>query len=264
MRVSATKLAAVGVIATVVLGCAVPAAALSVGSAALPAGGNSLFFHPGLWSSPLPRFTAFAGNLTPDEGFSPHHAISSPFSDPNSGHDGVFHSEAWQHQGDGHLLFLYRIDLHPNSVHVSKGSVFGYGNWDVIDSGVLGETAYAHGEIAALRRFATSPSQLNFYYTYAGQGDLLGPGEDSSAWFYFETEATKYDDTGWATLIDGGVAVTALPVLVPLDPSKLIIPEPITLLSAVLGVGAAGTYLRRRFRAAQKLTCGRCADPERN
>ena len=158
---------------------------------------------------------------------------------------GVLTSEVWQYrgvdgEGDGHLLFLYQVENttvggRPGWDEFSTVSVFG-GHWGshvITDAGMILPTPPADDAIENLSKI----SRLGADVLAGSLEDPVCPGE-SSAWFYFETDAKNF--------AFGEGQVTGLTHSVSDIPTFAPAPEPITALALASGLIGLGGYIRRR------------------
>ena len=220
--------------------------AIGMGAALLPADTTESLYHPDLWDgASLPGFSTYSGDLSADN-FTLFETLASPFQSPD-GHGGVLRSQAWQHDTDGHMLFLYQVELNAGSAYIARGSIFGYDQFGITDAGIM-DSGFDDGDIVLLKRSAGAPGQVNLYFSYRREGDVIGDNSISS-WFYLETDARMYGAAGWASFIGGGAAIGDVSALVPTElvPAEGHMPEPLTVIGIFLGVGGVAGYARRRI-----------------
>ena len=226
------------------------ALALSTGSAALNDGG--VLAHPAMGMPGLDSFSIFTydgasyEDALVESGFALERRIEAPFtSETHDGFAGTFHSEAWRHvgthdvEGDGHILFLYRIENHSASaIHdFLSGSIAG-GHWDtttIVDAGIIhyepNGPAFVAGDPTFLNRLTASAPGFDLY------PPMLAAGE-SSSWIYFDTNAKGFGfGNGTVRGIVG--AQDGIDVLVPM-------PEPATMVCVFGAAAALGGYIRKR------------------
>ena len=218
-----------------VAGGTISTAAIVSPAAPLPASADTWRFHPGLGFGSAEFNYTFGG---PIPGFSLQASRTGTF---DQGLKGVLRSAAYVADSDGHALFLYQVELDPQSDMLMNGNVDGYESWDVMDCGIArsGGPSLLSGDPDALWRLAVAPSQINFsFMDYGGFGILAG---ETSAWMYAETEALKSALGNAALMGANGSGLGNVEALVP-------VPEPGAL--AVLSVGAVWVVTWRKKRHA--------------
>jgi hypothetical protein len=184
--------------------------------------------------------------------------VMSPFATASL--SGVLTSQVWQHT-DSHLLFAYQLSNTGTAGFASMriGNIEGYeGPVGVVDTGILhdvsGVAGYEVGDVLKIERTTDGMSaQLSFSFeaTEMTSGNWqnvrrkLDPGQTSS-WLYVDTDQDAWH-LGVATVQNGGSSHDQIPVLVPGgDTGTGLIPEPITAMAVVMGLGSLGAYIRRR------------------
>ncbi len=259
---SACRVVAVLLAAGLMLTLAATAHALSGSAATLPlAPGTDIRYHPdpnlNLFAN---KFNVYAGASLPAD-YTLQDTLVSGFMDHLMW--GTMTTQVWQDTsptGDGRLLFAYQIDNTgdehaANAVSMRTGNVTGFGSGvTFLDCGILdynGDVAFDQGDVLVLTHAVTQGTeQFGFVFETeniygADVQKWLRPGQTSS-WFYFEADTTEWC-RGTATVQDGGSSADEIPVLVPKGLGAPI-PEPVTLLGILAGIGTLGGYARRRRR----------------
>ena len=182
--------------------------------------------------------------------------VTSAFSTGNL--KGILRSRIWQSDVDSHLLFAYKLENTGDLgfADMQIGNVEGYERpVGVVDAGILqpgGDGSYGVGDVLEIGRTTDGVSaQLFFSFKTIDSSystlitRTLEPGQQSS-WFYADTDQDAWH-LGAATIQNGGASHDQIPVLVPgEDVGTGVIPEPLTALAVVAGLGALGGYIRRR------------------
>jgi len=236
------------------LAAAAPAAALSTGTAALPANTTIMRCHPDFAYNPYTVFTfTVPGGGDEDAvriaaieaaGFGRAADMSSGFINGDGSLSGTLYSEVWRDGDDDHLLFLYRFEntgVEPFEVMQVYDVLHAA---EITDCGVIREAAaetFVHGDPLDIVRDTGSEIiqfdfSLGFPVVSPGRIELIATHEMTS-WLYLETDVTSYSG-GEACVQDGG-SVDGIPTFVPL-------PEPLTMLAVFGGLLGLGGYIRRR------------------
>ena len=270
---SVCRVVAVLLAAGLMLTLATTAHALVDPAATLPlAPGIDTRYHPDTSvTNPLfPKFNVYTGASMPAN-YTLKASLASGFTDNLMW--GTMTSQVWQDMdptGDGRLLFAYQIqntgNLHAlDAVSMRTGNVTGFGSGvQFLDCGILdfgrfvdedgdgeeewddGDVDFDQGDVLSVTHDADSGGTEQFGFSFETEVNRwLKPGETSS-WFYFEADTPEWC-RGIATVQDGGSSADEIPVLVPKGLGAPI-PEPVTLLAVLAGVGAIGRYARRRSR----------------
>ena len=265
---SACRAMAVILAAGLILTLAATAHALVVPAAELPLDpqgpsytGKDIRYHPDTSLNLFANtFNVYTGGSMPAD-YTLEASLASGFTDNVMW--GTMTTQVWQNTTDGTLLFAYQIentgDHHSgDAVSMKTGNVTGFeSGLEFLDCGILdfdtvadeedGDVAFDQGDVLVLTHAVTQGTE-QFGFVFETENNVgadvekwLEPGETSS-WFYFETYATEWGE-GKATVQDSGSSADDIPVLVPQP-----IPEPVTLLGVLAGVGALGGYARRRSR----------------
>lgn len=220
-------------------------ASLVVPAAPLPIGGVRA--HPAL-AGPPPwadkRFNIYTGASLSTTGWTSVATLTSPFAG-SEGIAGVFNSEVWSNNADGHLLFAYMIE-NDGTTDITSGDILDYedANVSIIDSCVLhidGDGSLANSgpyDIVEVSRVTNGLiTQLRYYFAGGALGGNPLPPNQESTWFYLETDATDHNNSVGTLVGNGGAFVNNVPVLVPL-------PEPGTL--TILAVAGLIGCLRKK------------------
>jgi hypothetical protein len=217
----------------------------------MPPGVTTNLYQPG--AGPTPEWnvygnvaaeTLIAAGFTTEYG-NPVAELVSPFQtivgDENL--TGTIRSEVYRHGTDAHLLFVYTITNDPNSTQgVAFANLVDWDNIKIIDAGEIALEAGIQN-FYTYSRLDTGPGNLRFTFrTDTGEGALLEPGDESTHG-YAETDAPVIA-RGYATVQDEGLSQDAIPVLVP-----TYIPEPLTMVGLLMGLGGIGAHIRRRRMA---------------
>lgn len=154
-------------------------------------------------------------------------------------------SRVYQHNTDGHTLFLYAITNY-GPVPVRSGNVAGFAaGWEFLDVGIWhpgGDEDYVTNDVLTLGRPANG-KQLDFAlqgFTMSGWNEQLLEVDQTTTWFYAVTDAPSWQ-IGKATVQDSGLSASPVPVLVP-------VPEPVTMAGMLMAMGGVAAYVRRRQR----------------
>ena len=227
----------------------------ALGAKDLPLG-SSPRYHPDDILNMWPRdFYVYTGAALPAE-WALEASLSVDFM--NGKMWGTMTSQVWQHT-DEHTLFAYQLDNTgdehvppPIPCEMRTGDIMmGFApGLEFLDVGILdynGDVNFDDGDVLKMEHYSLDPGgQEQFAFSFEAENsdggfteEWLLPGETSS-WFYIETNAEAWQ-RGLAGIQNGGSSVSNIPVLVPAP-----VPEPVTLLGMLLGIGTLAGYVRRR------------------
>jgi len=255
---SVCRAVAVILAAGLMLALATTAHALVVPAAPLPlAPSIDTRYHPDTSLNLFANtFNVYTGASMPAN-YTSKVSLPSDFTSTSTLMSGRMTSEVWQNTSNGNLLFAYQIS-NTGTVVMRTGNVTGFGSGvEFLDCGILhfghpdGDVAFDQGDVLVLTHAVTQGTeQFGFFFETedfdgAEVDRWLEPSQTSS-WFYFEADTPEWC-RGIATVQDGGSSADEIPVLVPKGLGAPI-PEPVTLLAVLAGVGAIGRYARRRSR----------------
>lgn len=238
-----------------VLFCASSAWALGVGTAALPHGGT--LYAPGTLYSGLPGpdyYSVYLAPAVPTNYFLVADIIA-PHANLTGDLQGTLDSQVWREQTTGELLFAYRLHnsaVSTKSVH-TVNIAGGWGNspqWDIVDTGILA----GQGDFPLTFQRYADQVDINFDVTIfvfdptsglipVTVENLLDPGF-STDWMYLQTTALYYR-TANATVQNGSSSTGTIATFAPAE--EPLIPEPLTVVSALLVVGGVGRYSYKRL-----------------
>lgn len=171
---------------------------------------------------------------------------------------GSIESWAYQSTADNHILFLYQITMDPASESHGEGNLGKYpANCGVRDSGVFGNdtNAFNSNDVLRLTRDINgnplAPYDIKWEFAFGVNNNKLLGGTTSSV-FYIDTNWDSWA-LGGATFQNSQVSAFTNPneqqfVLVPdpagttLDP----IPEPMTMMAVMMGIGGLAGYVKKR------------------